>query len=139
MLDCLYPSSLGSGRAWRLVAYDFASLSGSEHWPDFFSGRSHTASVVAVHCESEGEPRRQRCDPGLDRGEIELQVFSGRSPRYIAIQNSSSVNVMVTVPCGASRDVFPLAQGYTSFVRVPSGVRFCVVSVTANNGHALRR
>ena len=89
---------------------------------------------------------RVRVSPGdnvviLDsiRGEIELQVFSGRSPRDIAIQNSSSVNVMVTVPCGASRDVFPLAQGYTSFVRVPSGVRFCVVSVTANNGRALRR
>ena len=71
-------------------------------------------------------------------GTFELMVFSGRSPRYIAVQNSSSLNVMVTVQCGLSRFVFSLTQDRTEFIRVPSGVQFCVVTVTANNGSTRR-
>lgn len=84
---------------------------------------------------------RVRVSPGNDvvildspiQDEIQLMVVSGRS-RYLAIENSSSFNVMVTMQCGMSRSVVPLPQNETLWMRVPSGAQFCVVTVTANNG-----
>jgi hypothetical protein len=89
---------------------------------------------------------RVRVTPGSDvvivdskmPGMFELEVVSTHSSRYLAVENLSRFNVIVTVQCGMSRSVFPLPQNNTLFIRVPCGVQFCVVTVTANNGRMRR-